>query len=92
MMVVQLGVVTLLSSCVAIAWEPQEWLWDHIFLFLPWIGMNEKSLFNLCYSTESPTLTTHYIPIVFLAISEGLGFTLMAVGQTFSPPTHAGMV
>ena len=65
-MCVQLGVVTLLSSIAAIMLEPQEWLWDHIFLFLPWL--------------------------IFLAISEGLGFTLMAVGQTFSPPTHAAII
>jgi len=66
MMCVQLGVVTLLSSCAAIALEPQQWLWDHIFLFLPWL--------------------------IFLAISEGLGFTLMAVGQNYSPPTHAAII
>jgi len=65
-MCVQLGVVTLLSSIAAIVLEPQEWLWDHIFLFLPWL--------------------------IFLAISEGLGFTLMAVGQTYSPPTHAAII
>ena len=66
MMCVQLGVVTLLSSIAAIVLEPQQWLWDHIFLFLPWL--------------------------IFLAISEGLGFTLMAVGQTYSPPTHAAII
>jgi len=66
MMCVQLGVVTLLSSIAAILLEPQQWLWDHIFLFLPWL--------------------------IFLAISEGLGFTLMAVGQTYSPPTHAAII
>lgn len=66
MMCVQLGVVTLLSSVAAIVLEPQQWLWDHIFLFLPWL--------------------------IFLAISEGLGFTLMAVGQTYSPPTHAAII
>jgi len=65
-MCVQLGVVTLLSSIAAILLEPQEWLWDHIFLFLPWL--------------------------IFLAISEGLGFTLMAVVQTYSPPTHAAII
>jgi drug/metabolite transporter (DMT)-like permease len=29
---------------------------------------------------------------MFLAISEGLGFTLMAVGQNVSPPTHAAII
>lgn len=29
---------------------------------------------------------------MFLAVSEGAGFTLMAMGQTFSPPTHAAII
>jgi hypothetical protein len=55
MMCIQLGVVTLLSCFAALTLEPQQWLWDHIWVFFPWL--------------------------IFLAISEGLGFTLMAVGQ-----------
>ena len=66
MMCVQLAVVTVLSASAALILEPQQWLWDHIYVFLPWL--------------------------IFLAISEGLGFTLMAVGQTFSPPTHAAII
>lgn len=66
MMCIQFGVVTFLSSCAAFIFEPQQWLWDHLFVFLPWL--------------------------LFLAISEGLGFTLMAVGQNFSPPTHAAII
>jgi hypothetical protein len=30
--------------------------------------------------------------LIFLAVSEGLGFTLMAVGQNYSPPTHAAII
>ncbi|RYY81876.1 EamA/RhaT family transporter, partial [archaeon] len=30
--------------------------------------------------------------ILFVAIAEGLGFTLMALGQTYSPPTHAALI
>mmetsp|Transcript_27940 Transcript_27940/g.26796 ORF Transcript_27940/g.26796 Transcript_27940/m.26796 type:complete len:464 (+) Transcript_27940:331-1722(+) len=66
MMCIQLGVVTLLSCLAALTFEPQQWLWDHILVFLPWL--------------------------IFLAISEGLGFTLMAVGQNYSPPTHAAII
>jgi drug/metabolite transporter (DMT)-like permease len=37
MMCVQLGFVTLLSSIAALWLEPQQWLWDHIYLFWPWL-------------------------------------------------------
>eukprot|EP01034_Spumella_vulgaris_P023594 gene23594-29830_t len=30
--------------------------------------------------------------MLFLAVSEGLGFTLMAMGQNYSPPTHAAII
>lgn len=30
--------------------------------------------------------------MLFLAVAEGLGFTLMAMGQNFSPPTHAAII
>lgn len=34
-----------------------------------------------------------YFPwLLFLAISEGLGFTLMALGQNYAPPTHAAII
>jgi drug/metabolite transporter (DMT)-like permease len=66
MMCIQFGVVTLLSSLTAFAVEPQQWLWDHLFIFMPWL--------------------------LFLAVSEGLGFTLMAIGQNYSPPTHAAII
>ena len=66
MMCIQLGVVTLLSCFAALTLEPQQWLWDHIWVFFPWL--------------------------IFLAVSEGLGFTLMAVGQNYSPPTHAAII
>lgn len=52
----------------------------------------------IAFLTEAPTTwswehITNFLPwLVFLAISEGLGFTLMAVGQNFSPPTHAAII
>lgn len=34
-----------------------------------------------------------YLPwLLFLAVSEGLGFTLMALGQSFAPPAHAAIL
>lgn len=30
--------------------------------------------------------------LLFLAISEGLGFVLMALGQNVAPPTHAAII
>lgn len=34
-----------------------------------------------------------FVPwMLFLAVSEGLGFTLMAMGQNYSPPTHAAII
>jgi len=34
-----------------------------------------------------------FVPwMIFLSISEGLGFTLMAMGQSYSPPTHAAII
>ena len=66
MMCIQFGIVTLLSSLMAFVVEPQQWLWDHMFLFMPWL--------------------------IFLAVTEGLGFVLMASGQIYSPPTHAAII
>eukprot|EP00595_Chromulina_sp_UTEXLB2642_P000386 CAMPEP_0196762516 /NCGR_PEP_ID=MMETSP1095-20130614/2157_1 /TAXON_ID=96789 ORGANISM="Chromulina nebulosa, Strain UTEXLB2642" /NCGR_SAMPLE_ID=MMETSP1095 /ASSEMBLY_ACC=CAM_ASM_000446 /LENGTH=391 /DNA_ID=CAMNT_0042113663 /DNA_START=93 /DNA_END=1268 /DNA_ORIENTATION=+ len=66
MMCIQLGVVTFLSAIAAVFIEPQQWFFEHIIKFFPWL--------------------------LFLAVSEGLGFTLMAVGQNFSPPTHAAII
>jgi len=60
MMVVQLAVVTLLSTVLALILEPQGWFLHHILLVTPWL--------------------------IFLAMTEGLAFALMAMGQTFSPP------
>lgn len=51
MMCVQMGVVTVLSAITAVVVEPQEWFFEHIIRFFPWL--------------------------LFLAVSEGLGFTLM---------------
>lgn len=47
--------------------------------------------------SESSTNFYHhfflYLPwMLFLAVVEGLGFTLMAMGQTYSPPTHAAII
>eukprot|EP01038_Epipyxis_sp_PR26KG_P008295 gene8295-11226_t len=34
-----------------------------------------------------------FVPwLIFLAITEGLGFLLMALGQSFSPPSHAAII
>jgi len=66
MMVVQLAVVTLLSTVFALILEPQGWFLHHILLVTPWL--------------------------IFLAMTEGLAFALMAMGQTFSPPTHAAII
>ena len=66
MMCIQFGVVTLLSSLLAFVVEPQQWLWDHLFTFMPWL--------------------------FFLAVTEGLGFVLMSMGQHYSPPTHAAII
>ena len=30
--------------------------------------------------------------LIFLAVTEGFAFALMALGQTFSPPTHAAII
>jgi len=30
--------------------------------------------------------------MLFLAVSEGLAFLLMAMGQNYSPPTHAAII
>lgn len=53
--------------------------------------------FILALFTESFSNFTNnlflYLPwMVFLAVVEGLGFTLMALGQTMSPPTHAAII
>jgi drug/metabolite transporter (DMT)-like permease len=56
LMCIQFGVVTILSAIAAFFYEPQQWLWDHFFIFLPWI--------------------------LFLAFTEGVGFTLMAIGNS----------
>jgi drug/metabolite transporter (DMT)-like permease len=66
MMCVQLGFVTFMSSILAYWFEPQQWLWDHMYMFFPWL--------------------------LFLAVSEGLGFILMALGQNVAPPTHAAII
>lgn len=66
MMCIQLGFVTFLSAIVAVIAEPQQWFFDHIIGFFPWL--------------------------LFLAVAEGSGFTLMAVGQNFSPPAHAAII
>lgn len=47
--------------------------------------------------TESQQLTFEFLltflpTLIFLAISEGLAFILMALGQNFSPPTHAAIL
>jgi drug/metabolite transporter (DMT)-like permease len=58
--------VTLLSFLMAAWFEPQQWEWTHIYIYLPWL--------------------------FFLAVSEGLGFILMAIGQNLAPPTHAAII
>ena len=51
--------------------------------------------FALCFESFSNFIHhfLFYLPwLMFLAIVEGLGFALMALGQTFSPPTHAAII
>ena len=66
MMVVQFGVVAVLSTVAALVWEPQRVFWRHLALFMPWL--------------------------IYLAITEGLGFLLLAMGQTYAPPTHTAII
>ena len=48
-------------------------------------------LFEIDYLSVSQLIL--FLPwLLFLSISEGLGFFLMAVGQSFSPPTHAAII
>lgn len=66
MMIVQLWMVTFISTIAALVLEPQTWFLHHIMMFMPWL--------------------------LFLAMTEGMAFTLMALGQSFAPPTHAAII
>eukprot|EP01039_Chlorochromonas_danica_P004247 gene4249-4666_t len=64
---IQLVVVAVLSSVLAVALEPQSWLFRPGHMGI-WLWM------------------------IFIAVVEGIGFVLMALGQSFAPATHAALL